>query len=509
MARRARLTIDPSLLQMVGKTLYSMNPGIIIPRELLQNSIDACRRAHVIPEITLSLETIYNSGVNPETVIICEDNGCGMDEDELVDKFLCLGGSSKRGEDSKNQSGRFGVAKAAIMSGYDWLVETNNLSVCLDDLTKDNFIQEVRKPRIGTKITVNLHKYIYASYEDAMKRMIMSSDVDIHLIISDDGVIENYEHAGLHQESEPSEDARGWRGSLVSPLDGKQHGYAFCRLNGLTQFEVGGYCSARETNLIIDINNPGDIKCDAPEYPFTLSRERLKDDLQEPVEAWVKLKNNNPITTDVLYQRAKNPEATDIIPGYLLKGVREAFKTVRETQESVQDSLTVDQQIANLQNLILLNNRVDATPFIDPSGHSPIMKMVDYDVTDHNIDRDSRIITAWGILLEIVVQKDIRFGVGLLGSKRMVSSVGNDSNVYFFSINPDYTCRQDTPKGRALSLWTTACHESAHLYQGPHDENFTLLEGNIQDQSADDFFAVLKKVSLYLSGDGFLGGQDD
>ena len=118
------LKISPEVIRMLGRKLYSSHPLPIVVRELLQNSIDACKRYDVTPQIDISID------IDTEDKMInvtCKDNGEGMTEDILLNKFLCLGESGKR--DDKGGTGGFGIAKAAIMSNIFWSVHSHDMYI--------------------------------------------------------------------------------------------------------------------------------------------------------------------------------------------------------------------------------------------------------------------------------------------------------------------------------------------------------------------------------------------
>jgi len=93
--------------------LYSYPLLPIVLRELFQNARDACRRVGHEPRIRIAVlgDADFRYGQ-----IVCRDNGCGMDEDTILDRFLCLGGTDK----AQGDTGGFGIAKAVILGGCTW-----------------------------------------------------------------------------------------------------------------------------------------------------------------------------------------------------------------------------------------------------------------------------------------------------------------------------------------------------------------------------------------------------
>lgn len=90
-------------------------------REALQNAVDAgaTRIACDVVEGKVDGVSVWQ--------VSCDDNGAGMDEDTLINKFLVLGGTTKTGETT---TGGFGVAKSLlILPWVRWRIETRDLAI--------------------------------------------------------------------------------------------------------------------------------------------------------------------------------------------------------------------------------------------------------------------------------------------------------------------------------------------------------------------------------------------
>lgn len=82
-------------------------------REAIQNAVDAGAT-----NIVCTVETI-----NDRVVVTCSDNGSGMDEETLINKFLVLGRSGKGG--APGSVGGFGKAKELLLLPWiSWAVQT-------------------------------------------------------------------------------------------------------------------------------------------------------------------------------------------------------------------------------------------------------------------------------------------------------------------------------------------------------------------------------------------------
>jgi DNA topoisomerase-6 subunit B len=79
-------------------------------RELVENSLDSCETAHILPQIALSLRTLDSA--NDLWIITCEDNGIGVPSDKVPIAVCSFLTSGKYVE--KQQRGLFGVGLKMI-----------------------------------------------------------------------------------------------------------------------------------------------------------------------------------------------------------------------------------------------------------------------------------------------------------------------------------------------------------------------------------------------------------
>jgi len=109
-------------------------------REVIQNASDA-----KATEVQLDCRR-NNDGT---WVASCEDNGRGMDERTLIDKFFAMGGTSKTGEET---IGGFGIAKGLIaFAWHRWEIHTRDLIV----KGRVNYYDAPKRTamRVGTRVT--------------------------------------------------------------------------------------------------------------------------------------------------------------------------------------------------------------------------------------------------------------------------------------------------------------------------------------------------------------------
>jgi hypothetical protein len=135
-------------------------------REAIQNSVDAGAT-----EVDCVV-TYLNEAGNPvdsinsarSVEVSCQDDGKGMDEDTLLNKFLVLGGSTKKSGDSV---GGFGKAKELLLLPWmKWHLHSRNLLV--EGHGIDYEVKRLEGNRKGTGITVWMPTDRYTTADDAL-----------------------------------------------------------------------------------------------------------------------------------------------------------------------------------------------------------------------------------------------------------------------------------------------------------------------------------------------------
>jgi hypothetical protein len=138
-------------------------PGVrqladISVREALQNSLDAvvsAKRKKEITEGAITIATIENVADDKyETTLIIGDNGIGMSDADIADKFLALHGT---GKDREGEFGGFGIAKAVILSPDEsatWRLWTRDNYFTHEMAQTGEIIERSDKPRQGTTLEI-------------------------------------------------------------------------------------------------------------------------------------------------------------------------------------------------------------------------------------------------------------------------------------------------------------------------------------------------------------------
>lgn len=251
------------LWPVLARSVYTGNLANLAVREVLQNSIDACRRAVRAGQVRRGAIrfTCTRQLQDGEMALVCEDNGCGMDLDDLQERFLTLGQSGKTAE--REAVGGFGLAKAVILGcGSEWSIETQ--CVHLDSRTMEPSFSAWRQ---GTRIEV---RDVSKAWTSDMRHYLEWSDVsDVDLFWNGERV----RPALKLREEILIPDRPDTPGIQVSArLLPRSIRVQIVRLNGLVQWwqpnDAGGF--------VLDVQTA--LRPDEPGYPFDASRERFAGD---------------------------------------------------------------------------------------------------------------------------------------------------------------------------------------------------------------------------------------
>lgn len=493
---QATTSIDPRLIGMLGRKLYSSNPLPILTRELLQNSEDACKRKGVDPRITITIAQLHGRGT--ETwVVSCTDNGIGMTADEIVNDFLCLGGKKA---DGTGQTGGFGIAKAAIMGCEDWMVWS------LDNYLDRNILEngkkiEKRRMREGTRVTAIVEADVYISTLEKALQMIYFSDTSVRVSVFSAGYpIISFQdsNAGLPAETkrrmlEENDMFDLWGTTELALSDERKYaglqksGWTVIRLNGLVQYIPDHRNEVRENNLVFDIKTDADPEDDT--YPFSMSREELIDEYFTAVQLLRKAHDANVIESAVSVREDQpSHETVSVIKGKLLSGGRSTRYTTRKSGSrgmgnKTTTKLTVEEKI----------NKIKSS-----SGLAQLL------ISQYERDPDTRvwhskILLAWQDVLQVAAEDGEEFGIGITSSSFIGASRRHVDGVIYYVLSPERIMKNEiskqSPEAIVLFLWTLACHEVTHRYISDHNEWFTTTENNIQRDSSEVILRLLPKIA--------------
>lgn len=247
----AELTIDYSIIPVLGRSVYSSMPLFVVLRELLQNSTDA-KAKHI--EINTSVLD------NGDLVITFIDDGIGIQD--FLNHFLKFGGSSKRTEDGN--IGGFGIAKIAVFASKDWYCESNGWRV-----TKDMMMNKLRSSKstrtIGTEIQVVIDSsQVPYAWERTIKEFVCTSNLPPQILVNGN-VYDKYTEQEVVLPSN----------NKVTLL-GSSGGYLKARINGLLMFtsSISGW-----KDYAIDFQLSGDPYSET--YPLTANRDGFRKSTPE------------------------------------------------------------------------------------------------------------------------------------------------------------------------------------------------------------------------------------
>lgn len=180
-----KFSTDLELLKLLAAPLYGNNPTYGV-RELLQNSVDACReRKTELNKASIKYESRIEVALikkNDKYEFLIEDNGKGMTLFEIKNYFLKAGSSFRKSLDWKKnftdelgksiiaRNGKFGIGVlAAFLLGSEINVQTrsnaSNQSYEFNASIDSNQIEIAKssKKEIGTRITIKIDEEIYQS----------------------------------------------------------------------------------------------------------------------------------------------------------------------------------------------------------------------------------------------------------------------------------------------------------------------------------------------------------
>lgn len=135
-----KFQVSDNILELFLEPLYAASdPFSVAIRELLQNSLDACKQSRN-QELKIRMTFIYENEKLDSIVI--RDNGIGMNWDDISNYYLKVGNSSKSSS-LNGLIGKFGVgALSLFMIGESCLIRTKKYDeeLCSFQIKKDGFI---------------------------------------------------------------------------------------------------------------------------------------------------------------------------------------------------------------------------------------------------------------------------------------------------------------------------------------------------------------------------------
>lgn len=162
---------------LMGEKLYEQKGASL--RELLQNSVDACRmRRELLKKEGLDYKPEVTFELTPDGKLIVSDNGSGMNEDIVENYFAQIGRCFYTSPDFLTQDleftpvSRFGIGILSCFMVADKLeIETKKegsepLLIEIDNTFDYFFVREGRRKDIGTTVTLFLKEEVRKEIEE-------------------------------------------------------------------------------------------------------------------------------------------------------------------------------------------------------------------------------------------------------------------------------------------------------------------------------------------------------
>lgn len=546
------MSVDLDALGVLLRKMYTGHTARIATRELLQNALDACHRANVKPEIKLEVLKSADGTI----MVSVSDNGCGMQPEDIVSKFLRIGGTGKANDASAVGGFGWGV-KAVLFSAQEWTCRTLKWSFSKNDLRERKPITE-SAARQGTEVTILTTEKLFGNTLNSIIELVYFSDIDIHFSMSVDGnVVIDDPHAGLRYTGRKivDKETNNIRATIYDEVSlpdfytGGKVGHNIVRLGGLVQF-MKNKSANRKTNLIFDV-----VSKERPEsknYPLDASREKLQE--SPDWEVWEVIRKHD-VDNLTSARRLREPDPVNKeFDGYGLRGKRGRRDQVYQAPEPALDVASlgkpvridkIDHIIDNVDGIVnkihfttdkgetltikfghstiqeirdisrqadrpelafaqellnLISNDMDRQiQEQDTTPQRPRLMLKNYRPQQRDVRRHEKLLKVWEALLVICADPHDDFGIGATTEFRqeMAERLVTGGFVYYI-LNPKAVENISSNDGIIMALWGLACHETAHYYQDAHNEEFAATEGTIQRESADALYESMRDLKKLL-----------
>ena len=224
-----------------------------------------------------TLQNAYDAGATKVTVNFYDfdksieiiDNGCGMDEDTLLDTFLSFGGSKKSSSDA---IGGFGDAKKIVCFCWDrWEIHT------LDNYLNDELMGsrlEKKDMLNGTRIRVWMDDlYSYNSVVDYLELCQVPVKISCDRYFNSEDVVSKHIEPKSLRKSKMIKEVSNVGTLYCNKSRSDKFNKLIVRLNGLALFSE--YVSDVNACMVLELNP---VVCSNPkdaDYPLNVTRESL------------------------------------------------------------------------------------------------------------------------------------------------------------------------------------------------------------------------------------------
>jgi hypothetical protein len=485
MSRIAELNVNPQIIwKTLGANQYSERPLIAITiRELLQNSDDA-----IIASNRNDGKIIFFYEENNNWAkLICRDNGIGMTEDIILDKFLCLGESEK----ANGSTGGFGIAKAAIIGACDrWSIKTLDNYLDSDMIGKEP-IKKVGYSEgteiilewdlnSGNKALIPTRSGITRGMEFIKYSNLKSkAEVEFRCFSWDNDELKQWNK----YETKQIANEKNFNLTLCKYIDCKSsNGFVLYRLNGLVQFIEDLYGEFNNMFFIADIKT--DLIPSDSNYPLSPSRETLKYNLKSSINKFIEPYRINSVSGGRAFKEKINE--IKLYPG----------KRIGEGNNEKEGDYFYSSIPSNFSHERFIENENS------PVEYETIIRRVNSNA-QINIyaDNNQKLLISWARILELgaksigITQKE-SFGIGLILDDNTKAERYQHGRKIYYLVNPKHI-PISKPQEAIPKLIFLAAHELAHSRYKNHTEDFTIMHSEIYDKIYEKYTEI-KWIRKYM-----------
>lgn len=475
---------------------YTRRLGNVSVREAFQNSLDAVIGALQGKqirqgEIKINTESYDNKGFK------IDDNGVGMSDVDIGQKFLSLHSTGKAVE---GRFGGFGIAKAVILGPADtgtWKLTTRDNYFTHELAQANEFVQTVPK-RQGTEIEVTTPEYIL---DDDARRYVESTELpkNVNVTFDDKPVVNPFKGKKPQRETVKLNDETSY--DIAYYPNAPEGGYNQKYLIRLVDPKTG----ARLTQAIKDIGNEGfngtvvvDITTTAlpgsESYPLVDSRMEMKWGAEKPIQQLIEKHSIDPLSAKRVgvkftFQKVSNrPEWVETITKIASDP---SYKTLSDTITKIWEETgkyfgSTPQRpftpLSELEIKIDVGHKGYKGGTVFQAKHLAAYESVSRLMS---FDAKAPVTQFYGMLSKPV-------DGGVVNAEH---AAGGSMGLNFLQI--DKTALKN-PASYALYLRDLVSHELTHEYYGPHNEEFTAREIRLQRETAHLFPYILKIAESVL-----------
>lgn len=439
--------------------------------------------------------------------VVCKDNGKGMDEDTLVNVFLCLGGSKK----DEGATGGFGYAKVLLAFAHQrYEIKTRNI-ICKGSGGTYTW-GEAPEREEGVALEVFMDRSDVSEWElkHALDTIVSNSSIK-GIKITLNGEELGFDSNNLPYSKETS------LGNLSFRDNESSYGQStlWVRMNGLAMFPYrlstsgntgfDGYLELDGRSIEVLTSNRDSLSNqksnELNEIFNTLANDREKLKLAGEIDLTL---NHQNISLDDLDESdrhqisalAQQREMSGEEILHMLKNISadlesdNPFNGLAKKVSSIQKKIV--SHIENIPaNLYPTNFRIKHST--DGAEQSDSHKVAAQISKDMRLVRNSKLAVGWKAIIETLLSSEeyrdrlhvekigdnfykrgslIQTGF-VFGSPVGLNENDRDQKRISIMINPDYVLREDLEVGDIIDI---AHHELTHLVHDYHCEEFTIRE---------------------------------